>query len=173
MKDMETLIPELRTSVLRMAAEDAAIVIDEAARRRYPPQPRARSQSQFWTEKQQRWWWATMHAKAQGKSRALPGWRARYVHRDGVKRLEISGAYRRTGVGVQSLSYRIKAMPDSATIHYGTNRAYMRYVIDRDRQAKYHAGNWTPLQDIVESAMEKATETFMETLTTEIRRRIT
>lgn len=133
-----------RRDILKDAATQAAIVFDMRVRNTLPPPTRKRSQSQNWTAKQRKWWWATMNAKAKGESQALPGWTARYV--DGE--LRISGAYRRTGKGIQSLTYKVNVTSHDATIRYGTNRAYMRYVIDKANQADYHKGNWPTLQTL-------------------------
>lgn len=147
-------------AILREAGELAGAAFDEAVRSELPPPRRPLPQAPHWTARQRRWWWATMHAKAQGRSKALPGWRAVYQQREGRRVLVISGFYRRTGTLVKSLTYTVRQRGLDTDVVYGTNRAYAQYVIDMDRQANYHRGNWATLQQIAVDAAPRVRRAF-------------
>lgn len=169
--DLKRLVDTDRAEVLRVGGEAAGVAFDRIVRNTLPPSPRKQPQAQRWTKKQTRWWWATMHKKAVGQSRALPGWRAAYKTINGVKTLVIDGAYKRTGKGVQSLTYDVVARPREVTVFYGTNRAYMRYVIDLDNQAEYHEGNWDTLQGLAETHIDAVSAAFGDAVVDEMKRR--
>ncbi|GIV82073.1 MAG: hypothetical protein KatS3mg051_1427 [Anaerolineae bacterium] len=159
-------------AVLREAAELAGAAFDEVVRSELPPPRRPLPQAPHWTARQRRWWWATMHAKAQGRSKALPGWKATYRIVEGRKTLVISGFYRRTGKLVQSLTYEVRQSGANTDVVYGTNRAYAAYVIDRDRQAQYHAGNWKTLQQFATEATARVRQAFIAGIERGVARRL-
>jgi hypothetical protein len=164
---LNKLLVEDQIKILTIAGTKAAVRLDQAARMTLPPPTRTLKQP-FKTARQRAWWWATMRAKALGKSRALPGWEAHYELVDGIKKLVISGAYKRTGKLVQSLAYRVTASGSSGKTHvlveYGTNRIYARWVIDKKLQSHYHKGNWTTLQDIRNAALPEIKEDFKKSV---------
>jgi hypothetical protein len=132
--------------ILEAGATAAVIEYDAIIKNKVPPPVRTRKQP-FKTAKQRGWWWATMHAKAKGeKTKALPGWWARYEIVDGKKELVIGGAYKRTGKLTQSLTYRVTKGTGSARAVYGTNYKGARYVIGESDQSRYHKGNWITLE---------------------------
>ncbi len=147
-------------AILREAAELAGAAFDEVVRSSLPPPRRPLPQAKHWTDKQRRWWWGTMHAKARGESKALPGWKAAYRKQEGREVLVISGFYRRTGTLVKSLTYEVRQSGPNTDVVYGTNRAYAQYVIDRDRQAQYHQGNWKTLQQFAVEATPRVRQAF-------------
>lgn len=155
------------TEVVEMGAKAAAVKLDSIVRDTLPPAPRKRKQP-FKTDKQRRWWWATMRAKALGQSRALPGWVASY--RDG--KLEISGAYKRTGGLVQSMTYRVSTQGKTTTARYGTNRKYAQWVVDENKQARYHKGNWKTLQVLARNNAPALVNAFNDKVMSEIERRL-
>lgn len=166
------LITHEQRDVMQVAGRKVGAAFDEVVRTELPPPPRKRRQSPYWTEQQRRWWWATMHAKAQGKSHALPGWKAAYKKAGGRKTLVISGSYRRTGTMVRSLTYNVKATSTEVAVNYGTNRAYAKYVIDRENQAQYHQGNWRTLQVLQRAYKSKMIDVFHDAALAEVQRRI-
>lgn len=169
MKDIRRLVEEEQKIILRRAVTEVGVQVDEIARNDMPPEVRQRGVAKYWTPRQRRWWWATMHKKASGESRALPGWKAVYRVVNGVKRLEISGAYRRTGTLVKSLTYQVDQPSASQTLlRYGTNRTYAPYVIDEKRQSRYHEGNWPTLQGIVRDHLPKLQKTFADKVFEEV-----
>jgi hypothetical protein len=91
--------------------------------------------------------------------------------------LQISGAYKRTGTGVKSLTYRVTSGNNGkrpfARAEYGTNKGYMRYVMDADDQALYHKNNWPVLQTLLSASTDKLVKTFANTVNREIDRRLT
>lgn len=171
-RDFNTFLAGGQRSVMEVAGRVVGAAFDEIVRSELPPTPRKRPQSPYWTPKQTRWWWATMHAKAQGKSQALPGWKATYKRVQGRKTLVISGAYRRTGSLVRSLTYDVKATTRDVTVSYGTNRAYAKYVIDRMNQAKYHQGNWRTLQVLQRAYQRKMIALFEDSARVQVEKRI-
>lgn len=167
--DLKRFVEEEQKLILKRAVTAVGVQIDQIARDALPPEPRRKAVAKYWTPRQRRWWWATMRKKASGESRALPGWKAAYRIVNGVKTLDISGAYRRTGTGVKSLSYQIdQPTTHTTTLRYGTNRDYMRYVIDEEKQSKYHENNWPTLQGIIREHLPKLQKTFEDTLYEEI-----
>lgn len=159
--DLKRFIEDEQKLILKRAVTAIGIRIDQIARDQLPPKPRRKAVAKYWTVRQRRWWWATMHKKASGESRALPGWKAVYRIVDGVKTLDISGAYRRTGTGVKSLSYQIdQPTAHTAILRYGTNRDYMRYVIDEEKQSKYHENNWPTLQGLIRDHLSQLQKKF-------------
>lgn len=55
---------------------------------------------------------------------------------------------KRTGKLGQSITSEvIDVSPNGATVAVGTNRSYAPYVIGKETQSHYHAGNWIPLED--------------------------
>jgi hypothetical protein len=148
-RDFQAQLKSLGTAgldIAHQAAELTAATLDQKARETLPPPPRRLPQARLWTEKQRRWWWGTMSRAADGRGQPPWGWRAR---RDEAGRLQISGAYRRTGTLVKSLAWEARRDKSGTTIRYGTNRVYARYVIDEEQQAEYHRGNWPTLQALV------------------------
>ena len=164
--------------ILRAGANRAGAKFDGIVRSELPPTPRPLHQAQHWTAKQRAWWWGTMHAKAQGRSKALPGWRAVYkkVRVPGTKRvrkvLVISGSYRRTGTMVRSLTYDVVQTADATEVRYGTNTLYAKWVIDEVNQAQYHKGNWKTLQQFAAENEEPVRAAFAEGAFEEIDRLI-
>lgn len=171
LRDLRKLVDADRRAVLAVGGTAAGVQMDRIARTTYPPRQAHVPQASRWTAKQRRWWWATMHKKATGQSRALPGWRASYQTINGVKTLVLDGAYKRTGKGVQSLAYDVDARSREVTVRYGTNRPYMRYVIDADRQAWFHEGVWDTLQDLLESNIGSISAAFEDAVVGEMIRR--
>jgi hypothetical protein len=155
------------TEIVEAGATAAVVKLDQITRDKLPPPPRQRKQP-FKTDKQRRWWWATMHKKARGQSRALPGWQARYSN----GQLEISGAYRRTGSLVQSFTYKVSTSGSTTRARYGTNRKHAAWVVDEKRQSFYHKGNWTPLQQLARDNTPVLVQTFADTTLKEIERRL-
>lgn len=156
---LSKLAGEEQLQVFEAVADQVGAELDGIVRAQLPPSPRPQSQSQYWTPKQKRWWWATMHAKASGKSRKLPGWKAQYKRIGGVKKLVLSGSYKRTGAGLRKLSYDTQRRGGNEVIlRYGTPIKYMRYVIDEENQAEYHEGNWHTLQEIIDNNMDILSE---------------
>lgn len=172
MNDLKKFVVQDRQDIIAGGAEQAAVKFDSIVKSQLPPPPRKKSQSQYWKPKQRAWWWWTMSQKALGKSRALPGWRAAYKTVNGVKTLVISGAYKRTGKGVQSLTYDVEKVYEGAVVNYGTNRKYMRYVIDRELQSDYHKGVWTDLQTLAEDSTDQVTRVFLDTVMVDIGKRL-
>ena len=158
--------------VMRFAGQRAGAAFDHDVRTALPPPVRRQPAAPYWTAKQRRWWWGTMHAKAQGRSQELPGWKAAYKKVNGRKALVISGAYKRTGTLVKSLAYEVRQTPTMTEIIYGTNRAYAKYVIDATDQATYHKGNWRTLQALARDSKAHVVQVFDETINAEIERRI-
>lgn len=163
--------------VLQVGGERAGAKIDELVRSVLPPGEQSSKPSPLRTAKQRRWWWATMNAKAAGKSRALPGWKAVYKVVDGRKTLVISGQYKRTGKLVQSLTWIVVATNSSARVSYGSNRVYAPYVLgnpmDPDpskRQALIHQSTWTPLHHIIYTHLNEINDQFLKGAMTEIER---
>jgi hypothetical protein len=137
--------------VLEAGATAAVIEYDAIIKNKVPPPVRKQAQP-FKTAKQRAWWWATMNAKAKGeKTKALPGWWARYEIVDGKKELVIGGAYKRTGKLTQSLTYRVTRTNHGAKAVYGTNYKGAKYVIG-DEQSRYHKGNWITLGGELQSS---------------------
>jgi hypothetical protein len=143
---LERFTRQEQQAILREAGELAGATFDSIVRTTLPPPVRKQRQAHHWTDRQRAWWWATMHEKALRRSQELPGWRAVYKEIDGRKTLVISGGYVRTGTLVKSLTYEVRQSGQVTDVIYGTNRDYAVYVIDRDRQAAYHKGNWKTLQ---------------------------
>lgn len=170
--DLEKLIETEQAAVIRIAAETAGVKLDEIVRNELPPEPRKKSVAQHWTPRQVRWWWATMAKKAQGQSRALPGWKAAYRTVDNKKTLVISGAHKRTGTLVKSLTYQVDQQGRNTTLRYGTNNQAARYTIDKENQSRYHKGNWKTLQDLVEKNMDAVQGAFADRLTKEAKERL-
>ncbi len=171
--DLIKLIEQDCVEVLTDAAEVAGTVLDGIVRRELPPKPRKIKASKWWTDRQKAWWWATMNAKARGQSNDLPGWKASFRVVDGVKILEISGSYRRTGQLVQRMTFDVQASASGVTLRYGTNVRYAKYVIDRENQARYHRGNWQTLQSLAEDNLERISDAFETRLMKNIRKRLT
>jgi hypothetical protein len=169
-QDFKRLVVSDQDRVIRYGAERAAVTFDGIVRDMLPPAVRRLSVAQYWTPKQRRWWWATMHAKALHKSKALPGWKAVYKVVDGHKTLVISGAYKRTGTLIKSLAYEIEQSHDETRVVYGTKKAYARYVLDKDDQSKYHAGNWPVLQTLAQQHAEVVRGAFADGVYTQMAR---
>lgn len=149
-QDFKRLVVSDQNRVVRYGAERAAVTFQQIVRDTLPPPIRRLAVAQYWTPKQRRWWWATMRAKALHKSKALPGWKAVYKVINGHKTLVISGAYKRTGTLAKSLAYEIEQTPNETQVIYGTKKAYAKYVIGKDDQSKYHAGNWPILETLAQ-----------------------
>lgn len=161
---------------LQAGGDRAGLKLDELVRTTLPPAKQS-SGPNLHTDKQRRWWWATMHAKAKGKSRALPGWKAVYRVVEGRKTLVISGHYKRTGKLMQSMTWETLVQGDTVTVRYGTNRVYGPFVVgdpeeaDRNkRQAVIHRGNWTPLHVIAQQHLPAINDEFIAGATEVIRR---
>lgn len=166
---MTRLVTTDAQAIMQAGAEAAGATFDGLVRSDLPPPVRRRGVAAYWTAKQRAWWWGTMRAKALGRSHALPGWKAAYRRIEGRKTLVISGAYRRSNTLVRTLSYTVKATDREATVTYGTNTLYARWVLDRVDQSLYHKGNWKTLQDMaadheqtVRAAFEKAARAEFE-----------
>lgn len=166
---LRTFANDAYQQAITAGAERAGAKLDELVRTTLPPPRPSSGPSPLVTDKQRRWWWATMHAKARGKSRALPGWKAVYKRVDGRKTLVISGGYRRTGKLVQSFTWQTVAMKGGAEVRYGTNRAYAPYVVGdpddpdkRRRQARIHQGNWQPLILIAQQGEGQIAQAFID-----------
>jgi hypothetical protein len=147
---------------MRKAAEQAGVTLDDFVKDRLPPPVRRLKVASHWTKKQRGWWWATMAAKADGRSNALPGWRARWRKVRGVKTLVISGGYKRTGLMVRALDFDVEQTAAVTTVRYGTNIKHAKWVIDLDNQSKYHAGNWPTLQVLAQQAAPLVRQTFAD-----------
>lgn len=171
-RKLEQFAQRDQQAILREAAELAGATFDEVVRSELPPPRRPQPQAPHWTDKQRRWWWGTMHAKAQGKSKALPGWKAAYKKKDGRKVLVLSGFYRRTGTLIKSLTYEVRQSGPNTDVVYGTNRDYAQYVIDRNRQAQYHRGNWKTLQQFAVEAAPRVRQAFSTGIDRGVSRRL-
>ena len=166
-RDMERLYGNM-PYIFETAGKTAGAKFDQLVREELPPPVRVQRQAPYWTDKQRRWWWGTMHAKAQGKSKALPGWKAVYRQVNGRKTLIISGHYKRTGKLVQSLTYDVVTHADETLIRYGSNRLSAKYVIDQEDQATYHKGNWRTLNAMAADYQDEVTLTFAKVVWREI-----
>lgn len=121
-----------------------------------------------------------MNMKASGQESRLPGvvrqnmigWKAAYRVVNGVRTIQLSGSYKRTGTGVKSLGYDVNRVSDGVEVVYGTNRAYMRYVIDARDQAEYHKGNWPTLQELLIQNQQALYDKFGEVVGLEIEKRL-
>ena len=147
-------------AIMDKGGQAAGATFDQAVRSELPPPVRRQAAAPYWTDKQRRWWWGTMHAKARGQSKALPGWKAVYRRVEGRKTLVISGAYRRTNTLVRSLTYAVTSTASAVSVTYGTNRLYAKYVLDRTDQAQYHKGNWKTLQQFAEDQQDAVRVAF-------------
>jgi len=161
---LKKLLTENRAQLVEEVAEDVALYFDSIVRAELPPKPRPQPQGSHFTPKQRRWWWATMHAKAIGKSNALPGWKAAYRTIDGVQVLVLDGSYKRTGTGIRRLTYDLRRRGVDTQIHYGTDVGYMKHVIDEDNQSPYHQGNWETLQELARMHQDKLAKRGQKTL---------
>lgn len=172
-KDLRQLVQRDQIAVLRVGATQVGVSMDDIARGEYPPEVRKQAAAPYWTKKQTRWWWATMHAKAQGKSKALPGWKAAYRKVHGRKTLVLSGGYKRTGTLVRTLLYVVEDIPNGVQTVYGTNRKYAKYVIGNDDdQATYHKGNWAQLSALARQHATALQRVFEQAVMNEINRRL-
>jgi hypothetical protein len=168
-RDLATYLESGMPDALIAGGERAGAKLDELVRTTLPPPKQSSTPSPIHTAKQRRWWWATMHAKARGDSRALPGWKAVYKRIDGVKTLVISGGYKRTGKLMQSMTWEVRTQGLNVTVLYGTNRAYGAYVVGdpndpdtRRRQALIHQSNWTPLVMIARQNVDVLAEAVID-----------
>jgi hypothetical protein len=162
-RDLTRFMREDQQRIIRESAEQVGVTFDDFVKEKLPPEPRPLKVAQYWTTKQRGWWWATMHAKANGQSTALPGWKAVYRRVEGRKVLVISGHYKRTGTLVRTLDFDVRQTANITTVHYGTNRPYAKWVIDLDGpQSKYHKGNWPTLQALLSQALPLLRKTFAE-----------
>lgn len=171
-KKLDNVLQKEIGQIMAIGAEAAMIRFDEIVRTTLPPPVRKQKAAQYWTAKQKRWWWYTMRQKALGKTNALPGWRARYVKRGKRNVLTISGSYRRTGTMVRSLTYRLEGDGLAVVAFYGTNTPYAPYVIGEADQSKYHAGNWTVLEQFQRENAAELNSIFEKTVTAEISKRL-
>ncbi len=170
-KDIERLGVNAQP-IIYDGAQEVGLKLDEIARTTYPPPVRRRRQSQYWTAKQTRAWWWAMNKIARGKRNELPaswrdslrGWNAKYKRVGSRMQLVLSGSYRRTNTLVKSLNWRITQKPSETILEYGTNRASAKWVIDKEHQAAYHAGNWETLQDLVAENEEVLFDTWVDTV---------
>lgn len=165
---LRELLQEQREPIMLQAANEAAVIMDNATRGQYPP-PKRRLKQPFKTAKQRAWWWATLASKASGKAPfALPGWKVNWEQVPGkrkelVRVLSISGEYKRSGTMIKSLSYKVKQSNAGrrVSILYGTKVKYARYVIGGpDEQANYHKENWPMLQRVLSQNEPKIIDTF-------------
>lgn len=157
-----------QTTVLGKATLAGMLELDKRVKNIYPPAIR-RLKQPFKTAKQRRWWWHTMALKADGKSSALPGWSARRVKVNGRTILKISGYYYRTGTIIKSLEFEILAKKGRATGIYGTQLKNAHYVIGAGQeQAKYHRGNWLPLEDILQRYFVQVVTAVLDTAFNEV-----
>jgi hypothetical protein len=175
-KQLQKLLVDDQQAIVNTVATNTVVLFDKIARDVLPPPISRKRASPYWTEKQRRWWWATLRAKALGKSRALPGWNAKYVERGGRMVLVISGAYKRTGTLVKSLGYRVTSGQSGnkayAKADYGTNRTYAPYVIGMAKQSAYHRDNWQTLEALLSASSNRLEQRAMSSLWDEIRKRV-
>lgn len=151
-------------AAFRDAGRAAGAKMEELVSQTLPPPVRKLPVAKYWTEKQKRWWWATMHEVAQGR-RQMHGWKASYRRIDGRKVLVIQGGYRRTGRLVRSLNSQIvDSSEKGVTVAYGTQTIYSRWVLDEEKQSKYHVGNWTTLQELAKKFSPKVRKAFKDSL---------
>ncbi len=109
---------------------------------------------------------------AKGQRAALPaswrnslrGWNASYKRVGSRMQLVLSGSYRRTNTLIKSLNWRITQRSDETILEYGTNTPYAKWVIDKEHQAEYHAGNWETLQDLVLENQEVLFDTWADSV---------
>jgi len=121
-----------------------------------------------------------MNLKASGRQSQLPavvrqnmiGWKAAYRVVNGVRTIQLSGSYKRTGTGVKSLGWDLNEISGGIEIVYGTNRAYMGYVIDEQMQADYHKGNWSTLQFLARQNAQKVHDRFGDVAQAEVEKRL-
>lgn len=171
-RDLTRVIKQEKPRIIRMAGEQVGLTFDDFVKDKLPPQVRKLKVADFWTLKQRRWWWATMAAKADGKSNALPGWNAKWKKIKGRKTLVISGSYKRSGLLPRSLDFEIEQSSGVMLVRYGTNVQYAKWVIDLDNQSKYHAGNWPTLQALAVQATPLLRETFADVMFAQIEKRL-
>jgi len=159
-RDLEKFARTDQQKIIKRAAEQVGLTLDDAVKKKLPPKVRRQSVAKYWTDKQRKWWWATMRAKADGTSNALPGWTAKWRTIKGRQVLVISGHYKRTGLLVRSLDFDVTQSASVTTVRYGTNVQYAKWVIDLDNQSKYHAGNWLTLQVEVQRQLPLLRDVF-------------
>lgn len=78
--------------------------------------------------------------------------------------------YKRTGQLGRSITTRVDVEGFSVLIRIGTNYKAARYVIGKRSQARYHQGNWTPLEDDMRAALPKIAGVFDKSLNAGIRK---
>jgi hypothetical protein len=169
-RDLEKLARKDQQRIARKAGEQVGVTFDDAVKKKLPPPVRKLKVAQYWTDKQRGWWWATMRAKADGRSNALPGWKARWRTVRGKKTLVISGGYKRTGLLVRSLTFDIVQARDATTVSYGTNVQHAKWVIDLNNQSKYHQGQWLALQTEARRQLPLLRDVFADVMIGEIRK---
>ena len=154
----------------KIAAEQVGVTFDDFVKEKLPPPVRKLKVAKHWTAKQRGWWWATMAAKADGRSTALPGWTAKWRKVRGKKTLVLSGGYKRTGLMIRSLDFAVTQSDVITLVNYGTAAQHAKWVIDLDNQSKYHAGNWPTLQALAIQATPLLRKTFSDVLFKETRK---
>ncbi len=78
--------------------------------------------------------------------------------------------YRRTGTLGKSITSRVRRTANAVFIDVGTNVPYAPLVIGKERQAAYHRGNWTPLQDDIENNIAPIRDTIVKSLVDYLRK---
>jgi hypothetical protein len=170
--------------MLMDVANDVGMFVLEIVKSHYPPPQRVRgtAPSPLRTPKQKAWFWYWMNQIAQGNKGAAPeslrGWVAAYKTVEGRKTLVIdpNSGYIRTGSLVRGISFEIRVTDNAVIIAVGPGLArtedegimsYAEYVIGlpppAGNQARYHQGNWTPLEQLVQDNSEAIYEFMMET----------
>lgn len=79
--------------------------------------------------------------------------------------------YRRTGTLGRSITSKVRRTADAVYIDVGTNVSYAPLVIGKERQAAYHRGNWTPLQDDIENNIDGIRDVIITSLVGYLRKR--
>lgn len=181
---MDTLLkqfdPEEAEDILLSAAEKAGVEAVARVRNEYPPEPPGKdAPTPLMTAKQWRWWWAMMRNIAEHREvpDSLRGYKAAYRKVNGVRKLVISGHYKRTGTLVRSINYDVQTSREGFSILVGPGMArehkagsniasYAEYVIGypppEGHQAAIHQGRWKPIYDIISEASDDIIDVFFD-----------
>ncbi len=179
--------PDEAKAILVKAGDAAGIVVLGKVKDEYPPLPPTKGEyiTPLQTAKQIRWWWAQMNAIADGQAppESLRGYKAVRRKVDGVRKLVISGHYKRTGTLVRAIDFETSATRRGTLVEIGPtmgrqNNAssevgkYADYVIGlpppEGQQARIHQDRWLPLQLIVDEAADDAYEQFFAVFADEV-----
>ncbi|RMG78722.1 MAG: hypothetical protein D6712_20850 [Chloroflexi bacterium] len=170
---------ETALRLMRNAAGEAGIALEEVAKNEYPPERRPLPQAHTWTDAQRRFWWWVMHNLALDDGVRLPskvrqqfiGYSASY---NANGEIDIQGYYFRTNTLARSIASKMFSDQNKVRTLIGTAVDYARYVIgERDtEQSWYHRDNWIPLDELITQNLQLAADTFADRLYADFRREI-